>query len=71
MFCNAWYANSITNADPAMALICPQHITVIQIKDKTQILYALPTVNSQNSPANEIIKSMEEEIVRIIDDVAR
>ena len=70
VFCNAWYANSIINVDPSMALICPQHITVIQIKNKTQIFYVLPSVAAQNSPAASVIKSMEEEITKIIDEVA-
>ncbi|MDH5573163.1 MAG: DUF302 domain-containing protein [Gammaproteobacteria bacterium] len=71
VFCNAWYANEITNADPSMALICPQHITVIQIQNKTRLLYALPGVVAQNSPAASIIKAMEDEIVKIIDESAR
>ena len=68
VFCNAEYANTITNADPTMALICPQHVTIIQIKNITKILYALPGVTAQNSKAVSVINTMEEEIIQIIDE---
>ena len=30
VFCNVWYTNEISNADPDMLAMCPLHITLIQ-----------------------------------------
>ncbi len=28
VFCNAWYANQVSNLDPQMLALCPLHLTV-------------------------------------------
>jgi uncharacterized protein (DUF302 family) len=71
VFLNAWHANMITNANPELAALFPQHITIMQINNKTRIVYLLPSASVQAGPATTAVKDMESEIIRLIDELAR
>ncbi|MCW9024379.1 MAG: DUF302 domain-containing protein [Gammaproteobacteria bacterium] len=71
VFLNAWHANIITNADPELAALFPQHITILQINNKTHISYLLPGASAQTGPAVTAVKEMESEIIRLIDELVR
>ena len=58
VFLNAWHANTITNAAPELVVLFPQHITIIQIDNKTQVIYLLPSVPTQESAALTAVKEM-------------
>jgi uncharacterized protein (DUF302 family) len=66
VFCNGWYANQVSNKDPAMLALCPLHMTLIEKGDKTTALFARPTVIAANSPARGILADLETEVIAAI-----
>lgn len=66
VFCNAWYANQVSNQDPSMLALCPLHITLIEKNGSTSALFARPTVIAANSPARGILEELESEVVSAI-----
>ena len=44
VFCNAWYANQVSNLDPDMLGFCPLHLTLIERDAKTVVLFNRPRV---------------------------
>lgn len=69
VFLNAWHTNAITNIDPNLASLFPMHISLIQIKNKTRILFVLPSGVAGNTKAQAKVKEMEQEIIRLIDEM--
>ena len=67
VFCNAWFANKVANADPHMLALCPLHITLIQKGQLTTILFVRPGKVAANSPARAVAEELEKEIIRIIE----
>ncbi len=67
VFCNAWFANKMANADPHMLALCPLHITLIQKGSLTTILFVRPGKVAVNSPARAVAEELEKEIIRIIE----
>ena len=66
VFCNGWYANRVSNADPALLALCPLHITLIQQQGKTEVLFARPSVIAAGSEALEIANQMEADVSKAI-----
>lgn len=66
VFCNGWYANQVSNADPALLALCPLHITLIQQQGKTQILFARPSAIAAGSKALEVAKQLEADVSKAI-----
>ena len=66
VFCNGWYANKVSNLDPNMLGFCPLHITLIERDGKTTVLFNLPGVIAQNSPAKELLLKIESEVIAAI-----
>ena len=66
VFCNGWYANKVSNLDPNMLGFCPLHITLIEREGKTTVLFNRPGVIAQNSPAKELFKKIESEVIAAI-----
>jgi len=66
VFCNGWYANKVSNVDPAMLAICPLHLTVIERSGKAHILFVKPSVIGAESPAFPILKEIEETVIEAI-----
>lgn len=67
VFCNAWYANKIGNADPYMLALCPLHITLIQKGALTTIMFVRPGKIASGSPARSVAEELEKDIIRIIE----
>lgn len=67
VFCNGWYANQVSNADPEMLAMCPLHITLIQQLGKTRVLFVRPTMVAAGSKAEPVAKDLEENVVKAID----
>ncbi len=69
IFCNGWYANKVSNADPKMLALCPMHLTVTHKGGITSILYVRPSQVAKNSPAKKVAEEIEQEVVRIINSI--
>jgi len=66
VFCNGWYANKVSNLDPDMLGFCPLHLTLIEREGKTTALFNRPGVMAGNSPAKELLKKIEYEVIEAI-----
>ena len=66
VFCNGWYANAVSNADPAMLALCPLRLTIIEKEGVSRVLFARPTVIAADSPAKKILTQVENEVIEII-----
>ena len=66
VFCNGWYANKVSNLDPNMLGFCPLHITLIERDGKTTVLFNRPGIIAQNSPAKELLLTIESEVIEAI-----
>jgi len=67
VFCNAWFANKVANADPHMLALCPLHITLIQKGKLTTILFVRPGKVAADSPARAVAEEIEKDVIRIIE----
>jgi len=70
VFCNVWYTNEISNADPDMLAMCPLHITLIQQQGSTRVLFVRPTVVAADSKALAIARELEQDITKAMDEAA-
>jgi len=67
IFCNGWYANAVSNADPDMLALCPLHITLIQKEGATRVLFVRPTAVANGSKAMSVAKEIEQDVAKAID----
>ena len=67
VFCNAWYANQISNADPQMLALCPLHITLVHKEGVTRIVFVRPSLVATGSPAEKIALELEQDVIRTIE----
>jgi hypothetical protein len=67
VFCNGWYANAVSNADPTMLALCPLHITLTEKEGRTTVLFARPTVIAAGSPAAEIAAEIENKVINALE----
>jgi len=67
IFCNGWYANAMSNADPQMLALCPLHISLIQKDGMTRILFVRPSLVATGSPAEKIALELEQDVIRTIE----
>ena len=68
VFCNVWYTNEISNADPDMLAMCPLHLTLIQQQGSTRVLFVRPTVVAADSKALAIAKELEQDVSKAMDE---
>ena len=66
VFCNAWYANKISNLDSDMLGFCPLHLTLVERERKTTVLFNRPSFIAKNSPAKELLMKIEQEVIEAI-----
>ena len=66
VFCNGWCANKVSNSDPDMLGFCPLHLTVIERDGKATVLFNRPGVMAKNSPARDLLKQIENEVIEAI-----
>ena len=71
VFCNGWYANAVSNADPDMMALCPLHITLIQKDGNTRILFVRPTAVATGSKAMSVARDIEQDVVKAIDEAVK
>ena len=67
VFCNGWYANAVSNADPELLALCPLHVTLIQKDGKTRVLFTRPTLVAAGSQAEAVAKEIEDEVAKALD----
>ena len=67
VFCNAWYANEVSNADPQMLALCPLHISLVHKDGVTRILFVRPSLVATGSPAEKIALELEQDVIRTIE----
>ena len=66
VFCNGWYANQVSNLDPMMLGFCPLHLSLIERKGKTTILFNRLSVFARGSKAQPLFKKIESEVITAI-----
>lgn len=66
VFCNGWYANKVSNADPTMLALCPLRLTVIERSGKVHILFVKPSIVGKDSPALPILIDIENTVIEAI-----
>ena len=67
VFCNAGYANAVSNADPALLALCPLHVTLIHKAGMTTVLFVRPGIVAQGSPAATVAHEIEREVIQSIE----
>ena len=67
VFCNAWYANQVSNTDPQMLALCPLHISLVHKNNVTSILFIRPSLVATGSPAEKVALEMEQDVIRTIE----
>ncbi len=67
VFCNAWYANQVSNRDPRMLALCPLSLTLIEKDGQTTALFARPSAIAADSPAKDIIAELEKAVITAIE----
>lgn len=67
VFCNAWYANQMSNADPQMLALCPLHISLVQKEGVTRILFVRPSLVATGSSAEKVALELEQDVIRTIE----
>jgi len=70
VFCNGWYANRVSNADPDMLALCPLRLTVVEKDGTSRILFARPSRLAGDSPARGVLKEVERDVIGAIRDGA-
>ena len=66
VFCNAWYANEVSNADPDMLALCPLRIGLYEKQGNTYVVFARPSVIAASSPAKKVILEAEQDVIKAI-----
>lgn len=66
VFCNAWYANQVSNLDPDMLGSCPLRLSLVEKSGKTTVLFNRPSVIAANSPALKVMTEVELEVIAAI-----
>lgn len=67
VFCNGWYANQMSNADPQMLALCPLHISLVYKEGETRILFVRPSLVATGSPAEKVALELEQDVIRTIE----
>ncbi len=66
--CNGWYANQVSNKDPDMLALCPLRLTLTEKDGATRVLFARPTVIAAGSPALDVLREVEQTIIKSINE---
>ncbi len=66
VFCNAWYANEVSNADPDMLGLCPLRVGLYEKQGVTTVVFARPSVIGEHSKAKDVLLEVEKEIIEAI-----
>jgi hypothetical protein len=66
VFCNAWYANAVSNLEPVLLSICPLHITLFRHGATTSIVFTRPTHTGTGSAAMSLLQELEADVSKAI-----
>ena len=62
VFCNGWYANQVSNADPQLLALCPLHITLYRQDEITHVVFVRPTHVGKGSAATALLEELEAKV---------
>jgi uncharacterized protein (DUF302 family) len=68
VFCNGWYANQVSNADPDMLALCPLHITMTHKDGVTKVLFVRPDHVVKGTRAEKIAQELAQDVIRAINE---
>ncbi len=71
VFCNGWYANQVSNADPDMLALCPLHVTLVQQAGHTRILFVKPGAVAAGSKAEAVAAELEQAVAEALDEAVK
>ncbi len=66
VFCNAWYANQVSNKAVNMTAMCPLHITLTYREGMTSIYFVRPDAIAKGSKAASIAHELTELVIKSI-----
>lgn len=66
VFCNGWYANAVSNADPSLLALCPLRLSLIEKQGKTTVLFIKPTAIAGDSLARDVLQRVENDVIAAI-----
>ncbi len=66
VFCNAWYANQVSNKDPDMLALCPLSLGLYEKSGKTTIVFVRPAVIGEHSAARLLLQEIENAVIEAI-----
>jgi len=67
VFCNGWYANQVSNAEPTMLALCPLHVTVTSKAGITKVLFVRPDYVAKGSAAEKIATELTQDVIKAIE----
>jgi hypothetical protein len=67
VFCNAWYANQVSNLDPDMLALCPLHVTLYGRDSETRVVFVRPGYVGEGSEAKALLQELEEAVAAAIE----
>ena len=67
VFCNAKYANAISNADPQMMALCPLHVTLVQQGGVTQVEFVKPAELAKGTKAARPAEELQEHVIHALE----
>jgi len=66
VFCNAWYANQVSNQDPDLLALCPLHLTLTHKQGVTRILFLRPSHVAGDSQAAALAAELESDVAKAV-----
>ena len=63
VFCNGWYANKVSNADPDFLALCPLRLTMTHKQGVTKVLFVRPDFVAKGSKAEVVAKEITQEVI--------
>jgi len=67
VFCNGWYANLVSNADPDMLGLCPLHVTMTHKAGVTKVLFVRPDFVAKGTKAEKVARELTQGVIEAID----
>jgi uncharacterized protein (DUF302 family) len=71
VICNARYANAVGNLDPNLLSFCPLRVAMTHKQGETRALFERPTVAAKGSPAEPVLREVEQGVIAAIDGALR
>jgi uncharacterized protein (DUF302 family) len=66
VFCNGWYANQVSNAEPNMLALCPLSITMTHKDGITKVLFIRPDYIAKGGKAEGVAKDLTQDVIKAI-----